>query len=356
MMIFIYNASMKTALPSVFSFNESQWLDWLKANSYSPNTLDYVLDYIYKSKLTANLPENFKDVILNHFQYEFPQIAEVNISDDTTAKFLIEFKDGMQVESVLIPFNKRPTICLSTQVGCAMNCSFCYTGTQGLKRNLTADEVITQYLVVYDWMKKNQNKNLKPNIVFMGQGEPMHNWNEVSKAIDIFTHPKMVGLGPRQITLSTSGYLPTINPQELPSINYALSLHSPFEEQRSVLIPINQKYPLKEVITKLDQINLRPRQFITYEYLLIKDFNMSDDHVEGLTRLLATRKAILNLIPFNPFPGSRFLRPTEQEIDEFKEKLVAKKLRVMIRTTKGDDILAACGQLKVNKLARKSYV
>src|SRR5690606_1449424 len=342
--------------PHFLSLNENLWLDWISSHSYSPSILDYILDYLYHGKMTANLPKNFSHVINHSFKSHLPKIALVNISEDTTVKFLIEFDDGFQVESVLIPFNKRPTICLSTQVGCAMNCSFCYTGTQGLKRNLTEDEVITQYLVVYDWMKKNQNKNLKPNIVFMGQGEPMHNWNEVSKAIDIFTHPKLVGLGPRQITLSTSGYLPTINPQELPSINYALSLHSPFEEQRSVLIPINQKYPLKEVITKLDQINLRPRQFITYEYLLIKDFNMSDDHVEGLTRLLATRKAILNLIPFNPFPGSRFLRPTEQEIDEFKEKLVAKKLRVMIRTTKGDDILAACGQLKVNKLARKSYV
>lgn len=344
---------MRISLPNVFSYNEDQWLAWLEMHSYSSKTLDYVLDYIYKNKLTANLPPYFQTIIKENFVKDLPSIVEVHVSEDTTAKFLIEFQDGMQVESVLIPFYKRPTICLSTQVGCAMNCSFCYTGTQGLKRNLTEDEIVSQYLVVYEWMKANQNKILKPNIVFMGQGEPLHNWSAVKKAIDIFTHPKMIGLGPRQITLSTSGYLQTLVPGDFPAINYALSLHSPFEEQRAALIPINHKYPLKEVINKLDQIKLRPRQFITYEYLLIKNFNMSDEHVEELYRLLGSRKAILNLIPFNPFPGSHFERPNASEIDLFKEKLVAKKLRVMIRTTKGDDILAACGQLKVNKFARK---
>src|SRR5690606_7450998 len=145
--------------------------------------------------------------------------------------------------------------------------------------------------------------------------------------IEIFTHPKMMGLGPRQITLSTSGFMSDLDPETLPTINYALSLHSPFQEQRSKLIPINQKFPLEMVINKLDQIKLRPRQFITYEYLLIKDFNMSDEHVSGLHQLLHNRKAILNLIPFNPFPNSEYLRPSDEEINSFKEKLVAKKLR-----------------------------
>ncbi len=342
--------------PHFLALNENQWLDWISSQEYSPAILDFILDYLYRGKVTANLPKNFSDVINHNFKSHLPQIALVNISEDTTVKFLIQFDDGLQVESVLIPFNKKPTICLSTQVGCAMNCSFCYTGTQGLKRNLTSEEIIGQYFTVYEWMIKNQNSSLKPNIVFMGQGEPLHNWDAVNKAIEIFTHPKMMGLGPRQITLSTSGFMSDLDPTTFPTINYALSLHSPFQEQRSKLIPINQKFPLEMVINKLDQIKLRPRQFITYEYLLIKDFNMSDEHVHGLHQLLHRKKAILNLIPFNPFPNSGYLRPTIEEINSFKEKLVAKKLRVMVRTTKGDDILAACGQLKVNKFARNKYV
>ena len=237
-----------------------------------------------------------------------------------------------------------------------MNCSFCFTGTQGLKRNLKTEEIIGQYLVVRDWMRQNQKISLNPNIVFMGQGEPFHNWSAVTGAIAIFLHPKMVGLGPRQLTLSTSGFLEGFDATNLPPINYALSLHSPFESQREELIPINRKYPLTSVIKNLQQIPLLPRQFITYEYLLIKDFNMSDDHAQALGKLLAGTKSIINLIPFNPFPGSQWQRPTKEEIDGFKEKLVQQKLRVMIRTTKGDDILAACGQLKVNKFSRKKHV
>jgi 23S rRNA (adenine2503-C2)-methyltransferase len=240
-------------------------------------------------------------------------------------------------------------------VGCGMNCSFCYTGTQGLKRNLTADEIVGQYLMARNWLKNKNTNALTPSIVFMGQGEPLHNAESLLKAIEILNDPNLVDVGHRQMTLSTVGFIPGMETLlKFPRINIALSLHSPFEEERSKLIPINNKYPLSEVMKLLDTLPLLPRQFITYEYLLIKDFNMSDAHVEELGKLLGHRKAILNLIPFNPFPGSEWQRPTLEEIETFKEKLVSKKLRVMVRTTKGSDILAACGQLKVNKLARNN--
>jgi 23S rRNA (adenine2503-C2)-methyltransferase len=142
--------------------------------------------------------------------------------------------------------------------------------------------------------------------------------------------------------------------KDFPRINIALSLHSPFEDERSQLIPVNGKFPLKDVVAALDELPLLKRQFITFEYLLIRNFNMTDRHVEGLAELLGSRPAIMNLIPFNPFPGSNWERPSTEEVETFKEKLVAKKIRVMVRTTKGSDILAACGQLKVNKLARKN--
>lgn len=349
-----YNAPM--VKQHIHSLDAQAWTEWLDQEQFSPKVLNFVLDFVYQKKLTANLPSDFPQHLKDFFSDITPVISEVHVSEDSTAKFLIQFSDGVQVESVLIPFNKKPTICLSSQAGCAMNCSFCYTGTQGLKRNLKAEEIIGQYLVVRDWMKENQKIEINPNIVFMGQGEPFHNWQEVSRALSIFLNKKMVGLGHRQITLSTSGFMEGFNAESLPPINYALSLHSPFESQREELIPINKKYPLKSVIDKLQQIELLPRQFITYEYLLIRDFNMSDEHALALGKLLSGTKSIINLIPFNPFPGSRWERPSKEEIDLFKEKLVEQKLRVMIRTTKGDDILAACGQLKVNKFSRKKNV
>lgn len=321
--------------------------------------LSFWLDGLYKNPelwarhVSQDLIQNLKA----KFNFDLPTISKTQESEDGTVKFLVRFHDEMEVETVLIPFHKRFTVCLSTQVGCGMNCSFCYTGTQGLKRNLTAGEIVGQYLVAMNWLKAKNNLALNPSIVFMGQGEPLHNLTEVSQAIKVLNDTKLIGVGHRQMTLSTVGYLPGLkNLKDFPSINFALSLHSPFEEQRAKLIPVNERFPLSEVLPALDQIPLLKRQFITYEYLLIKDFNMSDEHVEGLHTLLGHRKAILNLIPFNPFPGSKWERPGIEEIESFKEKLVAKKLRVMVRTTKGDDILAACGQLKVNKFARNNGI
>jgi 23S rRNA (adenine2503-C2)-methyltransferase len=236
-----------------------------------------------------------------------------------------------------------------------MNCSFCYTGTQGLKRNLTAGEIVGQYLKAKTWLLEQDQEALNPSIVFMGQGEPLHNVTEVEQAIKVLNDPGTLGVGHRQMTLSTVGFVPGLKQiHHFPKINIALSLHSPFEEERSQLIPVNEKYSLKEVITLLDEIPLLPRQFITYEYLLIKNFNMTERHADGLMELLKDRKAIMNLIPFNPFPGSDWERPSPEEVEAFKEMLVERKLRVMVRTTKGSDILAACGQLKVNRLARKN--
>jgi 23S rRNA (adenine2503-C2)-methyltransferase len=272
---------------------------------------------------------------------------------DGTVKFLMKMSDELLVETVLIPFHKRYTICLSTQVGCAMNCSFCYTGTQGLKRNLTAGEIVGQYIVAKQWHQKNSPNALSPAVVFMGQGEPLHNSVEVEKAIRVLSDRACVGLGHRQMTLSTVG-LANVIPKlkDFPRINIALSLHSPFDQERSELIPANDRYPLKTVLSALNELPLLPRQYITYEYLLIKNFNISERHADGLEELLRGKRAIMNLIPFNPYPGARWERPDRSDIERFKEWLVQRKLRVMIRTTKGSEILAACGQLKVTRLVR----
>lgn len=342
-------------ITSVYALTASDWATTFQARGFSLAGLPYWLDGLYKNNSLWNrhVASNTLESFRQEYDFDLPQISKILKSDDGTVKFQMQFKDNLEVETVLIPFHKRYTICLSTQVGCAMNCSFCYTGTQGLKRHLSAGEIVGQYLKAYQWLTQNYQTALKPNIVFMGQGEPLHNVTEVKKAIEVLSDTKLIGLGRRQMTLSTVGYVPGMNQlKDFPKINLALSLHSPFDHERNQLIPINQKYPIDEVMQAFDAIPYLQKEFMTFEYLMIQDFNMKDEHVAGLVQLIAHRKAVINLIPFNPFPGSKWNRPNENEIEIFRKKLVSNKLRVMVRTTKGDDILAACGQLKINQMAR----
>ncbi len=315
----------------------------------------YALKEIYRSSFTSgpdaikSWPERWGLEFLSQFSFDLPKRSEVKRSSDGTIKFLHELIDGHFVETVLIPFHKRYTVCLSTQVGCAVRCSFCYTGRQGLKRHLSASEIVGQYLSSFYYLRQSNDsakRVLAPSIVFMGQGEPLHNFDEVKKAIDVLTGPGSLGVGHRQITLSTSGFLPGLKRwAELPPINLALSLHSTEHKLRSELIPINEKWPLDVIFEELDRVKLLSRQFITFEYLLIAGVNDTSRDVEGLVKWLSTRPALVNLIPFNPYPGSEYKRPTDGEVERFKAALVSHGLRVMVRTTKGDEILAACGQL-----------
>lgn len=341
---------------SAYSLSRKDWKELFLNKGISPHVLPFWMDGLYKNRdlWDKHIGRKLLETLKGEFHFNLPEISSVNESGDGTVKFLVKFSDQMEVETVLIPFHKRFTVCLSTQVGCAMNCSFCFTGTQGLKRNLSSGEIVGQYLTVRNWLQEKDPGALTPSIVFMGQGEPLHNVEEVKKAIEVLNEPAFAGVGHRQMTLSTVGFLPNISRlKEFPRINVALSLHSPFDEERIKLIPVNAKYPIDDVLKALDEVPLLPRQFITFEYLLVKDFNMTLRHADALQKLLGHRKAIMNLIPFNPFPGSAYERPSVDEIEAFKNLLVERKLRVMVRTTKGSDILAACGQLKVNKLARK---
>jgi 23S rRNA (adenine2503-C2)-methyltransferase len=340
---------------SVYALTATDWADAFHERGFSLAGLPYWLDGLYKdsSLWSRHVASNTVETLHQDFDFNLPQISKILRSEDGTIKFQMQFKDLLEVETVLIPFHKRFTVCLSTQVGCAMNCSFCYTGTQGLKRHLTAGEIVGQYLKAYQWLLLENDKALKPSIVFMGQGEPLHNVTEVQKAVEVLIDTKLVGLGRRQMTLSTVGYVPGMQQlKNFPKINLALSLHSPFDHERNRLIPINVKYPLKDVMQAFDELPRLKKEFMTFEYLMIQDFNMQDEHVDALVGLISQRKAMINLIPFNPFPGSEWKRPDAIQIEEFKNKLVSKKLRVMVRTTKGDDILAACGQLKINQMAR----
>ena len=298
-----------------------------------------------------NISESLSEKLNNFFHLRTPKVIKTQISkDDQTIKFLMGLDDHTQVETVLVPFHKKYTVCISSQVSCAMKCSFCYTGTQGLTRHLKAHEIVGQYLHAYRYLKENfPEKSAVPNIVFMGQGEPLHNFDEVKKAIEILRTTEGLYLGPRQITLSTASYLPGIKRfKELENINFALSFHSPFNSERKRLIPLNQAYPLEDIIRELQSLPLLKRQYLTFEYLVIKDLNHSKEHVLEIKSLLKDLPVIFNLIPFNPFPSSEFKRPDLKEVELFARELEGQGFHVMIRTTKGDDILAACGQLNTN--------
>lgn len=310
---------------------------------------------VYKQRVQSATNQNYPEIFeqfIKKFKFELPQIINIQKSiDDKTVKFLSKLSDNTTVETVLVPFHKKYTICISSQVGCAMKCSFCFTGTQGLKRNLSVNEIIGQYLLAHDYIKENfKNKDAAPNIVFMGQGEPLHNFDNVKKAISIFLSPAGFNLGPRQITLSTSGFIPgLLRFHELWNINLAISFHSPFNEERSQLIPINNSYPIEDLLKVLKDIPRLKRQYINIEYLIIKDLNHSSLHAQRIFELFKDIPIIINLIPFNEFPGASFKRPTEQAVESFKKMLKDYHFPVLTRTTKGDDILAACGQLNTKE-------
>lgn len=337
---------------SFYQYNFKELTELLIANDLSPSGASLLYNWHYKQKnitpCTHNLAHATQEFIQTHLSFDLPQIVDTQKSPDQTVKFLMEMNDGNKVEAVLIAFQSKYTLCLSTQVGCAMKCSFCFTGTQGLKRHLKTEEIIGQFIVADRWLREHRpHDQLLKNIVFMGQGEPLHNFDAVKSACEIFLDQHGTSIGIQKITISTAGYLPGLIRwnEEMPGVNIALSLHSPFTEKRNELIPINQRYALTDVLALIDIIPLKRKQYIIYEYLLIKNYNDTEIDAHATGELLKGKQAIINLIPFNPFPGSHYERPEEAQVQAFQKILESYQLPALIRGTKGDDILAACGQL-----------
>ena len=339
---------------SFYQYSYESLKKYLLEHGCKPDQASLLFNWHYKKNIKTpceihGLSDSTNEVIYSNLSFALPQIDSVQTSEDLTVKFLFSFQDGTKVETVLIPFNQKYTVCLSSQVGCAMNCAFCYTGTQGLTRSLKTEEIIGQFIAAQTWLTLNRPDDDRIlNVVFMGQGEPLHNFDQVKTAVEILISQHGLSLADHKITISTSGYLPGLLrfKDEMPTVNIALSLHSPIDEKRSQLIPINRKFPLKEVIPLIEQIPQGKKRFVTYEYLLIHDFNDSEDDALQTAKLLVGTKAFVNLIPFNPFPGTKWQRPSDEKIQKFSEVIQSYKIPVTIRTTKGDQILAACGQLK----------
>jgi 23S rRNA (adenine2503-C2)-methyltransferase len=280
--------------------------------------------------------------------FELPEIDVIQESTDRTVKFLFKLNDGKKIETVLIPSNKRYGICLSSQVGCAMKCSFCHTGLQGFERHLQTSEIVGQFIAAQKWL--NENRPLDQHIetmVFMGQGEPLHNFDSVKRACEIFISQHGLSFADHKITISTAGYLPGLErwKAEMPDVNIALSLHSTNTEKRNELIPINGRYPVKDVLELVNAIPKNKKRFVVYEFLLAQGFNDSDEDARELGMALKGKRAFVNLIPFNPYPGGKYQRPTEEEVLRFKKTLDEYGVPCLVRFTKGQDILAACGQL-----------
>jgi 23S rRNA (adenine2503-C2)-methyltransferase len=264
-------------------------------------------------------------------------------SRDGSKKYLFKTADGFGVETVLMPEKTHQTLCISTQIGCSLGCRFCFTGTLGLKRNLTTAEILNQVSAV---LKTEKFKEKLPNLVFMGMGEPLLNYENVLKSLKILLSPWGFNFSHRKITVSTAGIPPLIRQlaEDLP-VNLAISLNAPDDEIRSYLMPVNKKYPLKQLLKEARSFPVPSRKRITFEYILIKEVNDSPAHAEALARLLKNIPCKINLIPFNEYPGTSFHRPEEKQVLRFQSILHNHHFTAPIRMSKGSDIVAACGQL-----------
>ena len=316
-----------------------------------------IFHWIYNYGVTdwsemTNIAKGLRAKLAEHFSLARPEIIERQISVDGTRKYLIRMAPGIEVESVFIPdVSKTGALCVSSQVGCTLTCKFCHTGTQKLVRNLTAQEIVLQVIAARDdlgeWPTTQENRKLT-NIVFMGMGEPLYNTEQVGDSLDIICDPEGLGIGRRRITVSTSGVVPEIGPMGArTSAMLAISLHAANDELREKIMPINRKYPLKDLMQACrDYPGLSNSRRITFEYVMLKDINDQPWHAKQLIKLLRGIPAKVNLIPFNPWPGSDYECSDWDTIETFADIVNRAGYASPIRTPRGRDILAACGQLK----------
>ncbi len=293
----------------------------------------------------TNLTKPFRKELDEKYYINRFELIKTQTSDDGTKKLLFQLHDNQRIETVLIPGPaNRTTLCVSTQIGCKLGCLFCRTGAGGFSRDLTTGEIVEQVLA----SKRELNKDERiSNVVFMGMGEPLLNYDNTVRAIKIFYDDDAFNFSVRKITLSTAGIPHMIEKLgEDIELSLAISLHAVDNEKRTFLMPINRKYPLESLFEACKNYPLGPRRRITFEYLLIKDINDSDDHAKKLAKLLAPLKSKVNLIVFNPFDGCDFERPSDQRVEAFQNILIDRHVHTMVRKSRGEDILAACGQLR----------
>ncbi|WP_415901904.1 23S rRNA (adenine(2503)-C(2))-methyltransferase RlmN [Neptuniibacter sp. QD29_5] len=306
----------------------------------------------------TNISKSLRQKLAEVAEIREPEVIMEKTSKDGTRKWVIRTDGGSSVEAVLIPDGERKTLCVSSQVGCSLDCSFCSTGKQGFNSNLTAAEIIGQLRIAIrsygDYNTTSQR--VVSNVVMMGMGEPLMNFENVVDAMTLMMEDNAYCLSKRRVTLSTAGVVPAIDKlKDVTDVSLAVSLHAPNDDLRDILVPINRRYPIKELVAACNRYleNLNDKRVITVEYTLINGVNDKPEHAKQLLKILRKMPSKLNLIPFNPFPNSGYERPSEERILAFKEVIVHGGIVTTVRRTRGDEIDAACGQL-VGQVADKT--
>ncbi len=347
---------MKTPIPHLFGQTQSDLCDFVIAQGFKPAHAKTLFKAVHKEGLTDfsqvnDLPKSLRELLPNTTTCTPPKILHQSIAPDGVHKWLISLQDGNVIETVYIPERTRGTLCVSSQVGCALNCDFCATGKQGFNRNLSTAEIIAQM-----WIASRHYS--VTNVVFMGMGEPLLNLDNVIPAIEILLDDCGYNLSKHTVTVSTAGLVPQM--LELAAktdISLAVSLHAPNDVLRTQLMPINKKYPIAELIDACQHFFTHPKRKILFEYILIDGVNDTEALAHELADLLQDVPAKVNLIPFNPIAGSPYKRSSASQIFTFQNILRAKGLKTFVRKTRGPTIDAACGQLKgdfVEKTRRRA--
>ena len=341
-------------MENILNFTRNDLAGWLDSKGIRPFRAGQIFKWLYirqadtfeqMTDLSKELRKNLED----NFYIQRLILDEKLVSVDKTEKFLIRLSDGQHIESVLIPEKDHFTLCVSSQVGCVQNCRFCLTAKGGFIRNLNISEIIAQIRDArYYLIQKDLDPKKLSNIVFMGMGEPLANYKNLVKTLEIITDSDYgLKFSSKRVTVSTCGLVPKITQLGLDTdVNLAVSLNATTDEMRSRLMPINKKYPLNQLLGACQTFTMKPRKKITFEYILMKGINDTKEDAIRLAKLLAPIKAKVNLIPFNEYDKSEFKCPSKNKISEFLQILLDKNFTAITRKSKGADILAACGQLK----------
>jgi 23S rRNA (adenine2503-C2)-methyltransferase len=336
-------------LVSLKDFTPADLELWVQKSGHSAYRARQLLKWIYSRNIDdfeamTDLSKDFRSWLSRNAQIPCVILERTQTDEDGTRKLLFRLHDGETIESVLIDEGRRLTLCISSQVGCAFGCRFCLTGQDGFRRNLSAGEIVDQICAARRELRPEERLT---NLVFMGMGEPLANFEQVIKALKIIVSDRGLNFSTRKITLSTVGLIPEmLELSRLIPIKLAVSLHAADDETRSRLIPVNRRYPLEELLAACRQLNLPSRQRVTFEYLLVDGVNDSPAEARQLAKLLRGQRAKINLIPFNEYSGSDFQPPGPERIANFQQILQEANFTVTVRQSRGAAIMAACGQLR----------
>lgn len=338
---------------NLLNFDVQQLTDWFAKQGEKPFRARQVLRWIHRMgepdfAAMTDIAASLREKLQQQACVTAPTVQREEISTDGTRKWLLNVGTGNAIEAVYIPEAERGTLCVSTQAGCALDCSFCSTGKQGFNRNLSVAEIVGQLWWANREIGKDANGNWPiSNVVFMGMGEPLLNFNNTVSALRLMLDDNAYGLSRRRVTVSTSGIVPAMDRlrEECP-VALAVSLHAPNDALRDVLVPVNQKYPLRELLAACNRyLEKAPRDFITFEYVMLAGVNDSEKQARELVALVRDVPCKFNLIPFNPIPQAPYQRSSAEAIRRFRDVLMQADIVTTIRKTRGDDIAGACGQL-----------